>query len=283
MIEWFTNYLNSNWIDMIKDILIGLIGGLILAQKSRSDEVNNQTTVRESVHYITQTVVINYPDGTRRPEKRKKTKSSEDDNSIIGVIAVVAVILSYLYVKYHSELMSFMTSLIIIGVVGTLTVAVKLYRNNSYDNLNRLWTLQLIGILVFDCVQLVVMSKQDTTLISTISLSDFFTSAGLEGVARFGIIGVGFVISLLPNVLLFILLIHMLSVNLNRAFNDRVTAFFIRHTVKFTTKPYHMLVVVVLLCGFSLFYSTGYVYDLVQFQQDNFMNQLEQSLKINTK
>ncbi|QTH44010.1 hypothetical protein J4772_06290 [Cohnella sp. LGH] len=279
MVAWLVNYLEHNWIDMVKDILIGLIAGLILAQKSRNDGINNQTTVRESVQYITQTVVVNYPERTRRrPDNSRKSK--EDDNSIIGVMAVVTIVLSYLYVKYHSELMSFMTSLIIIGVVGTLTVAVKLYRNNSYDNLNRLWTLQLIGILAFDCIQLVVMSKQDTSLISTLSLSEFFSTAGIEGVARFGIVGMGYILSLLPNVLLFVLLIHMLSVNLNRAYNDRVTAFFIRHTVKITTKPYHVLVALVLLCGFSLFYSTGYVYDLIQGQQENAMNHLEQTLKV---
>ncbi|MGI2295950.1 hypothetical protein [Paenibacillus sp. GXUN7292] len=281
MAGWFANYLEQNWIDMIKDILIGLISGLIFAQKSRNDGINNQTTIRESVQYIRQTVIFHYPTEGRKRGGGKRKSSTEDDNSIIGAIFIFAVVLSYLYVKYHSHLMNFMTSLIIIGVVGTLTVAIKLYRNNSYDNLNRLWTLQLMGILVFDCVQLVVMSKQDTSFISTLSISDFISSAGIETIARFGIVGMGFLLSLLPNVLLFILLIHMLSVNLNRAYNNKVTAFFIRHTAKFTTKPYHMLVALVLLCGFSLFYSTGYMYDFIQGQHENAMNQLEQSLNTN--
>ncbi|QQZ61167.1 hypothetical protein JI735_33130 [Paenibacillus sonchi] len=282
MVEWLTNYLELNWIDMIKDVLIGLISGLILAQKSQNDGINNQTTIRESVQYITQTVVVNYPNSNERRTDNKR-KTSDDDNSILGIIAVVAMVLSYLYVKYHSELMDFMTSLIVIGVVGTLTVAIKLYQNNNYDKLNRLWTLQLFGILMFDCIQLIVMSKQDVSLISTLSFSNFISSAGIDGVARFGVIGVGYILSLLPNVLLFILLIHMLSVNLNRAFNDRVTAFFIRRTVKFTSKPYHMLVAVTLVCCFSLFYSTGYVYDLIQKQQENTMLFIEQSSKVNNK
>lgn len=275
MADWLVNYLENNWIDMLKDIIIGLIAGLILAQKTRNDGINNQTTIRESAQYITQTIVVHYPDQIKRRSYSKESKSSEDDNSIFGIISIVTIILSYSYVKYHAYLMNFMTSLIIIGLVGTLTVAVKLYRNNSYDNLNRLWTLQLIGILIFNCIQLVVMSKHNISLISTLSLTDFISSAGIEGVARFGTIGIGYILSLLPNVLLFVLLIHMLSVNLNRALNDRVTAFFIRHTVKFTTRPYHMLVALIVLCGFSLFYSTGYMYDLIQGQQENVMNLTE--------
>ncbi|QUL53398.1 hypothetical protein KDC22_23805 [Paenibacillus tritici] len=282
MVGWLTNYLELNWIDMIKDVLIGLISGLILTQKSLNDVINNQTTIRESVQYITQTVVVNYPNNYERRTGNKR-KTTDDDNSIFGIITVVTIVLSYLYVKYHSELMNFMTSLIVIGVVGTMTVAVKLYRNNSYDKLNRLWTLQLFGILMFDCIQLIVMSKQDISLISTLSLSNFISTAGIDRVARFGVIGVGYILSLLPNVLLFILLIHMLSVNLNRAFNDRVTTFFIRRTVKFTSKPYHMLVAVILVCCFSLFYSTGYVYDMIQKQQESTMLLFEQSVKGNNK
>lgn len=278
MIEWFSNYLENNWVDMIKDILIGLITGLIFAQKSQNENINNKTTVRESVQNIIQTVII-YQSSEPRRSTQKNRESSEGDSSIFGITVVIAVILSYLYVKYHAQLMNFMVSLIVIGLVGTLTVAVKLYRNNSYDNLNRLWTLQLISILVFDCVQLVVMSKQDTSTISTISLSEFISSAGLNGVARYGIVGVGFVLSLLPNVLLFILLIHMMSVNLHRAFNDRVTSFLIRHTVRFTTKPYQMLLLVVFLCAFSLFYSTGLLYDLLQSHQQNVVQQLHESLR----
>ncbi|MEK4143996.1 hypothetical protein [Paenibacillus sp. FSL L8-0333] len=278
MAEWLINYLQHNWIDMIKDVLIGLISGLILTQKSQNDGINNHTTVRESIHYITQTVVTASPKQPRRRYNNRNT--SDDDNSIFGVIAIVGVVLSYLYVKYHSELMNFMASLIIIGIVGTLTVAVKLYRNNCYDQLNRLWTIQLFGILVFDCIQLFVMSKQDVSIISTISFSDFISSAGIDRIARFGIIGVGYLLSLLPNILLFILLIHMLSVNLNRAFNDRITAFFIRRTVKFTSKPYHMLFAVILFCGFSLLYSTGYVYDFIEKQQVNTMSFIEQSTKL---
>lgn len=260
--EAFTNFLIENKVDIIKDIIIGLLCGVIFIPRSNNPQLTNHTSLPQASTYIKQLVINDYSKkvvSTNRVYPRK----SNDDESILGLYVALGVILTFFFIRFHSQILDIYSTFTLITLSLVLTVSIKLYRNNQYDHLNRIWTFQMLCIIAYNFVHISLMSKQDISNLSTESIIDFINSVGLEGIAKFGYDALGFFLNLLPNLMLIMIIIHMFATNIYLTKGGSLPLFVLRKTLRFSSKPFQSACLLFFICGLSFLFSSGLAYDFI--------------------
>lgn len=266
MVNSFAHYVSSNQADILKDIFFsffGLILGWIFS--SKNDSVSNGTTVSQSIHFVNQNIlhINNNQSYSYNRRKTIKRNSNSDSNGEIGVWFAGLVVVSFLFVKFHAYLLTYTSGFVFMALTCTVTIAIRLYKNNNFGNINKLWTCLCFAIVAVDVMTLVFLYKQDVSQISILSIGDFISSLGIEGVLKYSYFAAGFIVIQLPNVTLLILLIHMLAMNSYLARSGPVSAFIIDKTKNFTVKPIYTSVAIALICLMSILFSSGFLFDLI--------------------
>lgn len=266
MVNSFAHYVSSNQADILKDIFFsffGLILGWIFS--SKNDSVSNGTTVSQSIHFVNQNIlhITNNHSYSYNRRETTKTNSNSDSNGEIAVWFAGLVVVSFLFVKFHSYLLTYTSGFVLMALTCIVTIAIRLYANNNFGNINKLWTCLCFAIVAVDVMTLIFLYKQDVSQISTLSIGDFISSLGIEGVMKYSYFAVGFIVIQLPNVTLLILLIHMFAMNSYLARSGPVSAFIIDKTKNFTIKPIYTSVAIALICIMSILFSSGLLFDLI--------------------
>lgn len=253
-------------VDIIKDTvfcILGVVLGLIFTPKDSHQAVSNGSTIQQTLLFIQQKVIIE----RTRTTTKKSESSTDDEKATIGLVIFGMVILAFLFMKYHSVILSYFVGFIFFAFALTATVAIQLFRNNNYDNLNRFWTVVSLVIIFVDVITLNLMDKQVSNYINTSTLSNFIETAGLNEIAKYAYYALGFLIIIIPNLLLIILQVHMLAVNSFLAKQGRIAAFIIRKTSPLVIKPIHLSIATVIVCILSLLFTSGIMYEFVERQQ----------------
>ncbi|MFP3919938.1 hypothetical protein U5N28_19210 [Lysinibacillus telephonicus] len=262
--EALANYLIANKVDIIKDIIIGLVCGLVFIQQSKNPQLTNNTLIPQATTYIKQIVINDYSKKNKYQTKQYYTyQTKEEDNSVLGVMIALGVVLTYLFIRFHSQLLNIYTTFTFVSLSLVVAAAIKLYKNNQYDQLNRIWTFQMLFIIAYNFVHISFMSKQDTTNISTKTLSDFLSSAGLAGITKFSYDALGFLINLLPNLMLILIITHMFAINFYLKSGGKFPLFVVKKTLRLTSKPYESTLFLIIICGLSLLLSSGVAFDFI--------------------
>ncbi|QMV42664.1 hypothetical protein [Cohnella cholangitidis] len=230
------NYITTNSTGIIQDSIFAFIGvflGILFSPKSDAPHTGNGTSIHQTIQFIQQKVIYNINRSSRHSKPRRSSSNDSDENPL-GFYIVGVMLLAFLFYKFHSVIMAYFTGFMLLALASTLTIAIKLYMNNQYDNLNRFWTGVSFFFISIDLVTLILMGKQIDTPISISSMSEFFSSFGMVGVLKYAYFALGFIFILLPNIYLIILLVHMFAVNHYLVRGGRISAFIIRKTSRFT-------------------------------------------------
>ncbi|SFL73690.1 hypothetical protein SAMN04487943_103351 [Gracilibacillus orientalis] len=249
---FLSQYISQNWMDMIVSLFIGIIATLIFVQKNPNSSVQNNTDIREVRGYIKKIIIIKEPSIQRK----------ENDNSVIFLILILGAIASFFFIKYYSVILDVYASVIVVILTSTLGIAIKLYRNNQYDKLNRFWTLILFAINAFNLWNLSIMSKLDLTNVDVTSFSAMIESIGISGLTDYFYRTLGFFTAMLPNIVSILLLVHIIAVNKLLIKNNRFSIWIVRHTIIFT-KPLFLLTMTFLVVVISLLFTSGIAYEFI--------------------
>lgn len=253
-------YISQNWMDILVSIFTGIIVTLIFVPKNSNSPTNNNTDIQESKKRISEIIII------RKPFNDPKTKHSNDnenDSAVIIIVLILAVIATYLFLKYYFIILDIYTSIIIFIFIATLGIAIKLHRNNQYDQLNRFWTMLMLVITVYNLSHLAIISKQDLSNINLNSIDKMIESMGVESLFGFIYQTMGFLIGIIPNILAFTLLIHILAVNQLLFKKSKFSSWVVSHT-KIFMRPLYLSITTVLFIILSLLFSSGLAYNFIQ-------------------
>lgn len=263
-------HITNNTANIIQDMIFAFIGvllGILFTPKSNNPQTGNGSSIYQTMQIIYQSINTTNNYHPHRPS-RKRSSSNEDD-SPLGIWIVGTIFVAFLFVKFHAEIMNYFTGFILLALGSTVTIAIKLHMNNQYDNLNRFWTIVSLLIIGVDFFTLKLMSNQISTSVMVNSFSDFISSVGMNGVMKYAYLALGFLMVILPNVLLSILLLHMYAVNIYLVSGGRISQYIIRKTSPFTIKPAVVAIIGFILCGMSLLFSSGLMYDLISKTEHN--------------
>lgn len=279
-------YIQSHSSDIIMNTFFAFFGffiSILLTPKNDSTLNTNGSSINNTIQFIQQNVVT-YQHQTVHTSRRSPQTGSRhdnDDNSTLAIWVVGLFVIAFLYVKYHEEIIYFLTGFMCFAIVSTITIAIRLYRNNQYDNLNRFWTALALLIVIIDFITLRYMDKQIDTSTQFDTFSNFLNSAGIDGVLSYSYLAAGFIFVIIPNLLLMILLIHMFSVNIFLATRNRFAGFIIRKTKPFTIKPAAVATIGIIICVLSLLFSSGTMYNWIS--KLRYDNQYTTTHETNTK
>ncbi|AIQ31476.1 hypothetical protein P40081_27460 [Paenibacillus sp. FSL P4-0081] len=263
-----SDYIVNHFSGIIQDIVFAFVGvflGLLFTPKNSDPHIHNGTRINQVLQIITQnmnTTHNHYP-SNHSPNTSKSSSKSNDDETPLGIYFFVALIAAFFFYKYHVVLMNYTISFIVMGLASTVTVAIKLYLDNQYDNLNKYWTVISFLIVIVDFFTLKLMSGQLSGLPQISSISEFISVVGMQGILEFSYYALGFVFIQFPNLLLLNLLIHMFAVNQYLARGGRVSAFFVRKTSRFVSTPAGLITITALVCAVSLLLSSGLLFKWV--------------------
>ncbi|BBI34957.1 hypothetical protein [Cohnella abietis] len=264
-----THYIQTHTSDIMLNIFFAFFSffvSLLLTPKNNSGVNTNGSSIHNTIQFIERNVITHHHhNNSSRNRPRRK---DDDDNSALGMWVIGLIVAAFLFVRYHEVIMNFLTGFICFAMVSTITIAVKLYRNNQYDNLNRFWTAVALLIVIVDLFTLKLMRNQVDVSTQADSLSNFIQSVGIDGVMSYAYLAAGFIFVMIPNLLLLVLLIHMYAVNVYLATGSRIAGFIIRKTNPFTIKPALIATIGILLCAMSLLFSSGTMYHWVSKTQD---------------
>jgi hypothetical protein len=260
-----TNYILNHTSDLVMNTFFSFFGffiSILLTPKNNNPINTNGSSIYNTIQFIQHNVVTHHQQTINTSRKRPIHKE-DDDESIVGVWIFGLVVSAFLFVKYHQAIINFFTGFICFALVSTITIAIKLYRNNQYDNLNRFWTAVALVIITVDFITLRFMGNQINASIQSDTLTNFINSAGMHGIMDYAYSAAGFAFVMIPNLLLLVLLIHMYAVNIYLASGNRIAGFIIRKTNPFTIKPVAIASIGIILCAMSLLFSSGTMYQLV--------------------
>ncbi len=258
-------HITNNPAGIIQDTIFAFVGvllGILFTPRSNNPQNGNGTSVHQTMQFIQQNVIFNVQQQPRRSSRRRKSSNNSDENPL-GILVVGAILLAFFFYIFHDTIMTYFTGFILLALASTITIAIKLFLNNQYDNLNRFWTCVASFFIAIDAATLILMKKQVDSTITISSISEFLTAFGMDGVLKYAYFAIGFVFILLVNVFLIILLIHMFAVNHYLVRGGQISAFIIRKTSPFTIKPTGIAITGIIVCVVSLLFTSGILYDLI--------------------
>lgn len=259
-------YFIKNYSDLIKDtvfLFLGAIVGLWLTPRDNNPRTSNGSSLNQTLNVIYQTRITNVTARPRATNRRRNQPSSSEDVNPIVLLGGGLILIAFLYIKFHAEIMDFLSGFILFALTCTITAAILLYKKNNYDRLNMYWTALLLLLICVNIVTLGYMNKQNVTGLSFTSLTNFVQTLGLNTAFKWGYYAIGFLTMQVANTLLLILLIHMFAINSFLSNQNRLSAWIIRKTNPLVLKPIRLSVAVSLTCIVSLLFTSGILYEAI--------------------
>lgn len=254
--EFLGDYIAQNWIDLLFSFIIAIVVSLIFVKKDPNSSIKNKTDIT----YVKKIIVIKK---SEHGLSKKIGDNKYDDSTVFILIFILGLIVTYLFIKYFSAFLDIYTLVTVFILTAVLSIAIILYRNNQYDNLNRFWTFLMLIITVFNLWHIKIMSEIDLSDVATDSLVTMINSVGLSGMTEYLYNFIGFFIGILLNIIAILLLIYMLSLNNFLFGKGRISKFIIRNVIIFT-KPIQLLIIVICLIILSLLFSSDMAYNFIR-------------------
>ena len=251
----FIEYVSTNSIEVIIGTIFCLLGVLlsILSGGKKEDvRINNSTSIIEmkTIVHNNYNISNNYHSSSQNRKFNSSSSSSEDDLwGILGICFLAGV----LYAKYHSLIMTGILLYSLFALMLVTIIAVKLSRNNQLDSLNKHWIVVSIGIIFYDFISLFIMYQQNID-----------TSSGISGLARIFTYFAGVVVQIIPNAMILVILIYLLSLNLFLIKPNRVNELFVRKLNILTDSHKGITVLITVLICLSIFFSSGAYFNLME-------------------
>lgn len=181
----------------------------------------------------------------------------------MGLFIVLALLGSYFFVRYHEIIMNSLLILILMGLTATITVSFRLSVMRLLDPLSKWWLLLSFVVWIAAFYMLLELSNTKFSSVDTSSVGNYLNSVGIDGVGKFLYQGVGTLAICLPIMFSFSILTHMFAFASYRAREGKISSFFIRITKGFVTSPITTTLVIICLCGLSIFLVSGAAYNFI--------------------
>ncbi|UOE76118.1 hypothetical protein [Parageobacillus thermoglucosidasius] len=264
--KWLAEHLDDFAVNLMSSwlwVIIVSIFTLLFPTKNRDHVTGNQSTLQQVTNYYYNILVVKI-----QPTSYSKTTKqiSTQDTFLLFLVALAGAVI--IYIRFHSIILDSFASFIIIAFLGLLIFVIKQYRNNSLDGLNRFWAILGFVILLFDLIQLFIMSSQDFSDIKDTGLEGIINNKGIDGFMELGYIALGFFSIIVPNTILLVLFAHMFFFNVYRATGWGLARRFITKTHPFTTKPYFMATFCISVCLVSIIFSSGLAFQWLKNYQE---------------
>lgn len=247
-------------------LVLGIIIPLLIAKKKNNVPIHNNTPIKNVIyivqHQLIQVAVLNnnsyLPNSKQEFIKIKhiqnhnssQSHSSDDDFGIFLFVGLTAV---SIYCKFHSQIMNWFAILTLFSFVSITTLTIVLYKNYNLDKLNQLWISIMIFLIVSNVITIFFMSYQPTVINGDINilLKSFYYL-------------IGFVTMMIPNVFMLILLIHIFALNSFLVKQSKISEFVLKKTHFFVDNPKLQIKLIISITIFSLCFSSGLTYSLVE-------------------
>lgn len=239
--------------------IAGLVFGIIFTPKDKNSNRQNGTAVKQTLIIVQNTIV-------QRNEysgNSKNKSTNNDTDSTIGLIVGGVILAAIIYAKYHQLIIEIFTGLTIFTIASTITIALKLYKNNNYDRLNQWWTILMTFIVICNIVTIIFMLKQQ------VNLDD-----GIQALARVTYYMGGLAYMVIANAFLLVLTAHLYALNSYMAREGAISKFFIKKTSLFVQSPKTVFGVAIVLCFIGLLLSSGSVYSFATKMQETNINNI---------
>ncbi len=258
MLNSITAYITSNIGNIVNDTVfafIGIVLGFIFTPKDSNPSRSNETSKKKTLVAIKEIVIIkhSYKERSSKPQH----SSCSSDNDFLIFVFIISIAAAYLYSKYHQEILNTFTGFTLMALASIITIAIKLYRNNNYDWLNKFWTVFMFVIIGFNLSIIVLMKGQDTTLTGDLSLVNKVLSylAGL-------------IFAIVPNIILLLVLVHLFALNSYLAKSGKLSSAILRKTGLFVKYPIGLSSFAVIYCIIAILFSSGAVNGCIQKQNE---------------
>lgn len=271
--QTISTYIRENLGDIIVEaffVTISIILPLILAKKDTNPVRTNTTSMQQTIIYIKQTI-INVKSDTNEtiPQNSHTYQDSNGGVSNSGLIEMFVILLfiALLYSKYHIQIINYFTGFTILVLISTITLSIKLYVNNNYDRLNKWWTLLMVAIIIFNLLTIALMKNQDVNINNGISM----LTKVLYYVA-------GLAFSVIPNIIILTLIIHLFALNSFLSRKGRISLFFLQKTELLYRYPIVFSTIAIIFLLFGLFFSSGIAWEIFDKHSNENVNNLMKTI-----
>jgi hypothetical protein len=272
MLNSISTYISQNIGDIIVQailVVISVLLPLILTKKDTNPIRTNTTSVQQTLIYIKQTIItINSPHPSTPKSSGSNTyKTSNSNNDDVIGLLIIAAIAAGLYSKYHIQIINYFTGFTVLVLISTITLAIKLYRNNNYDKLNKWWTILMFIVILFNLVIIALMKNQNVTI-----SGDLF----LLTKVLYYLIGLLFFI--VPNIFILFLIIHLFALNSFLSRRGKISLFFLHKTKFLLHSPKVSSAIAIGFCIVGLLFSSGIALELLYKFNNNNLNDLMETI-----
>lgn len=264
MIKAIADYICQNYVTIIYDlimILVGTVIGLLVTGKEKKPEFNNSKSMKQITLILQEKIIIKQESLTER-KTVKKSKNNEDDNSLVLLLFIVC---TAIYIKYRIEIIQIFTGVTLLIIASTVTIAIKLHKNDNLDELNKWWICLSLIIAFCNISAIYFMNKQE-----------IFVGGNFDDLMRYSYYAIGVFYLILPNLFSIMLNIHLYALNSYMRKSGSVSLWFLIRTKRFIKSPKIISTIAVVMCILALLFTSGkgleLLKSLLKWQSDQLTN-----------